>query len=283
LTSGKLLPGTNPFGGPGFAGLWHGWRGRRVESLTTGDLEASYVARRAGPLRSLDALPYGIPIFIDDDNAERRAWIDRFFQLGRSVRSSLSLFDRPKSLYTGVFWQEQMRSVVLLDAQWESRVDGDIKRRSRRAQSEGWHVGTPDDSTWPRLQASILETDLRHAADARFDYLFIKQLHDALAESDQLLITIAQRDHTVGGVNVVLRSAGYEISWLLFATDAARADGVVPYLWFDWLLGCAGRNATCADMGASPTQSVQRFKATFGARLLPYYTGTRRWNLTGGH
>jgi hypothetical protein len=87
----------------------------------------------------------------------------------------------------------------------------------------------------------------------------------------------------VGGVNVVLRAAGYEISWLLFATDGARAEGVVPYLWFDWLQGCAGRNARCADMGASPTQSVQKFKATFGARLVPYYTGTRRWNLMGGH
>jgi len=283
LTSTNLLPEANPFGGPGFAGLWHGWRGRKVESLEVGGLVAPYVTRAVGPLRSLDALPYGIPAFVDDDHAERRAWIDGYFQLGRTVRSSLSLFDRPKSSYTGVYWQEQMRSVVFLEDFWETRIDGDIKRRSKRARSEGWQIGSPDDSTWPRLQTCIMETDLRHNADSRFDFLFLKRLFDALAGSDQILITVAQRDDTVGGVNVVVRAAGYEISWLLFATDSARAEGVVPYLWFDWLQACAGRHARCADMGASPTQSVQKFKATFGARLVPYYTGTRRWNLMGGH
>jgi hypothetical protein len=228
-------------------------------------------------------LPFGIPIFIDDDHSERRAWIDRFFQQGRAVRSSLSLFDRPKSTYTGVSWHEQMRSVVVLDSGWEGRVDGDIKRRSRRAQNEGWQIGIPHDSTWPELQTCILETDLRHDTDPRFDYLFLKRLFDALTESNQVLIAVAERDNKVGGVNVVVRSAEYEVSWLLFATDAARVEGVVPYLWYDWLQGCATRSTRCADMGASPTQSVQKFKATFGARLVPYYTGTRRWNLMGGH
>ena len=96
-----------------------------------------------------------------------------------------------------------------------------------------------------------------------------------------LYLPAASRDGKVGALNVVAAAGGYEVSWFLFATDEARGEGVVPLLWLSWMQECAGRGRW-ADLGASPSASVQKFKATFGAHLVPYYSGTRRWSLWGG-
>lgn len=241
-----------------------------------------YVSKRWGPSRTLDALPFGVPVMASDADPGDRACVEAFFRLP-SIRSSLSMFARPGGTYPKVDWHEEMRSVVMLSEGWQNRVDADVKRRATRAQKDGWEVVELDLALWPDVDLAIHATDRRHGADARFDAAFFQRLQQLCQGSDSLYLPAAVRGGKLGALNVVAAAGGYEISWFLFATDEARAEGVVPLLWFEWMEQGAGRRAEWADLGASPSASVQRFKSSFGAQMVPYYSGTRRWSLFTGH
>ena len=273
-------PSTNPFGGEPFARLWDGWEGRRLHSLEAGGFSLRYVSRRRGFSRTLDALPFGVPALISDEDPGARACVEKFFRQS-SIRSSLSMFARPKGTYPRVDWREQMRSVVELSEGWQDRIDSDVKRRATRAGHDGWQVAELESAWWPDVATALHETDRRHGADPRFDVAFFQRLHSLHEGTSQLYLPAAVREGRLGALNVVLAGGDYEVSWFLFATDEARSEGVVPMLWLTWVEQCALRGARFADLGASPSASVQRFKSTFGAQLVPYYSGTRRWALFG--
>lgn len=273
-------PAHNPFGNPAFARLWEGWQGRRLHFLESRGGRLPYVSKRWGPTCTLDALPFGVPVLASDADPADRACVEAFFRLP-SLRSSLSMLARPRGVYPKVEWHEQMRSVVTLTAGWQDRVDADVKRRAARAQKDGWQVVELEASFWPQVNQAIHDTDRRHGADPRFDAAFFQRLQSLCQGSDSLYLPAAVRNGTLGALNVVAAAGGYDVSWFLFATDEARAEGVVPLLWFEWMQECAGRSSQWADLGASPSASVQRFKSSFGAQMVPYYSGNRRWSLFG--
>jgi hypothetical protein len=280
LTSAFRYPAQNPFGHAAFAQLWDGWQGRRLHVLESRGGRLHYVSRRWGPSCTLDALPFGVPVLAHDADPADRACVEAFFRLS-SLRSSLSMLSRPKGTYPKVEWHEQMRSVVTLSEGWQDRVDSDVKRRAARAQKDGWEVAELAPSLWPQVDLAIHSTDRRHGADPRFDAVFFQRLQQLCRGSDSLYLPAAVRSGQLGALNVVAATGGYEVSWFLFATDEARAEGVVPLLWFEWMQQCATRRGEWADLGASPSASVQRFKSSFGAQMVPYYSGTRRWSLFG--
>lgn len=275
-----LEPPDNPFGGDAFARLWDGWQGRRLNTIEARGFRMYYVSKRRGPSCTLDALPYGVPVLSSDADPGARACVEQFFRLS-SIRSSLSLFARPKGVYPRVHWLEQMRSVVTLSDDWESRVDPDVRRRFARAEKDNWRVVPFEEQWWTDVGLALHDTDRRHDVDPRFDVAFFQKLVSLLGNSGRLHMPCAVRNDRLGAMNVVLAAGGYEVSWFLLATDEARREGVVPMLKLAWIEACAARGATVADLGASPSSSVQRFKASFGAQLVPYYSGTRRWSLFG--
>jgi len=261
--------------------VWDGWQGRQLHQLETRLGNLHYVSKRWGPSRTIDALPFGVPVLASDADPSDRSCVEAFFRLS-SIRTSLSMLARPKGVYPKVEWHEQMRSVVALSAGWEDRVDSDVKRRTARAQKDGWEVAELEDSMWPQVNLAIHPTDSRHGADPRFDADFFQKLKSLSQGADCLYLPAAIKCGQLGALNVVAAAGGYEVSWFLFASDQARADGVVPLLWFEWMEQATGRRAQHADLGASPTASVQRFKGSFGAQMVPYYSGTRRWSLFSG-
>jgi hypothetical protein len=275
-----FIPDVNPFGHAAFAQLWDGWQGRRLHVLESKGARLSYVSRRWGPSCTLDALPFGVPVLAHDGDPADRACVEAFFRLS-SIRSSLSMLARPKGNYPRVEWSEQMRSIVTLSAGWQDRVDSDVRRRTARAQKDGWEVMELPEAFWPQVDLAIHATDSRHGADPRFDSLFFQKLKSLAQGEGCLGLTAAVRQNTLGALNVSAAAGGYEVSWFLFATDEARTEGVVPLLWFEWMEQASGRRAMWADLGASPTSSVQRFKSSFGAQMVPYYSGHRRWSLFG--
>jgi hypothetical protein len=278
--SSDSTPPQNPFATEAFARLWEGWHGRRVHHLEAGEYGVYFVSHRRGLARTLDALPFGIPAFVHDRDSGARTCIERFFAL-RSLRSTLSLFTRPTGWYAHVSWREQMRSVVTLAEGWPERVDADVQRRSQRALRDGWEVRELEPGEWDLAQQALFETDRRHGADPRFDIAFFRRLHELHLGREGLHLPAALRAGKLGALHVILAAGGYEVSWFLLATDQARAEGVVPALQLAWLEQCAARQGKWADLGASPSASVQRFKASFGATMIPYYSGTRRWAILG--
>lgn len=280
MSSAFAYPAHNPFGHDAFARLWDGWQGRRLHVLESRGGRMHYVSKRWGPSCTLDALPFGVPVLASDADPTDRACVEAFFRLS-SIRSSLSILARPKGTYPRVEWREQMRSVVTLSEGWQDRVDSDVRRRASRAQKDGWEVLPLDATLWPQVNQAIHDTDRRHGADPRFDADFFQRLESLCQGSDSLYLPAAVRNNTLGALNVVASALGYEVSWFLFATDEARAEGVVPLLWYEWMQQCEGRHTRWADLGASPSASVQRFKSSFGAQMVPYYSGSRRWSLLG--
>lgn len=279
--SSALAAAHNPFGHEAFARVWDGWQGRQLCTLETRLGRMHYVSKRWGPSRTLDALPFGVPVLANDSDPSDRSCVEAFFRLS-SIRTSLSLLTRPKGVYPRVQWHEQMRSVVPLTSGWQDRVEADVKRRTARAQKDGWEVVELTADLWPQVDLAIHATDSRHGADPRFDSTFFQKLRSLCQGADALYMPAAVRNNTLGALNVVAAAGGYEVSWFLFASDQARTEGVVPLLWFEWMEQATGRRTECADLGASPTSSVQRFKASFGAQVVPYYSGTRRWSILSG-
>ena len=276
-------PAANPFAGEEFARVWDGWRGRRCRALEAGGQRTMFVERSLGPLCTRAALPYGIPVFLDDHEPGRHVWLRSFFTLPRCVRSSASLFDKPRHDYKGVRWHTTDRSLVTLDDRWWNRLDNDVRRRAQRAREAGWQVTELDAEALAAWGVAFAETDRRHEQQSRFDLPFVQHLRRELPDPDRLRLIAAHREAEAGALHVILAAGDYEFSWSLVSTDRARSEGIIPFLTLAWFEAAQRRGCRLADLGASPSAGVTRFKQSFGAETATHYTGVRRWHLAGGH
>jgi hypothetical protein len=243
---------------------------------------ACYVQRSLGPVLTRAALPFGIPVFVDDHDPSRSAWIRHFFSIGRSLRSHVTLYHPPEEHYPDVEWIREERSVVVLDNGWRGRVQSGTRGRSRRAARMGYRICQLEADDLTRAERPIRETDRRHGVRGLFHAAFFAHMCRALPDRRRLRILGVVRDGAVEAFRVAVATADYEVSWFLCSTDRARADGAVHLLGLTWLEDNAERGCRAADLGASPTAGVRQFKTTFGARPAYLYTGIRRWHLRSG-
>jgi hypothetical protein len=276
-----LVPDESPFAGADFARVWDGWHGRRCVELAVGGLKAVYVLHSLGPLASRSALPFGIPIFVDDRSAQHAVWIERFFELRPTYRATLTLYRPPCRTYRQVEWIRQERMVIPLDDDWESGIKSEVRRKSRRAGEYGWCVTDLAAADLPRLENAISDTNRRHGRSTYIDVAFLARLREVLPDRSRLRFLAATRDGEVGAFRVILGAAGYQVSWTLCTTERGRSEHVGPYLTLAWLEQSAAAGCRYVDLGASPTSGVQEFKASFGAQPAYLFTGVRRWHLRG--
>lgn len=276
-----IAPDQSPFGAMAFARVWDGWQGRTCEELEVPGLRAQYIRRSIGPLCTRAAMPFGLPIFRDDHTAERAHWVRAFFDLGRSLRASLSLYCAPRHVYPGVAWTTQERRVVVLDDQWRNRLEPAVLRRCRRAAEAHWEVRdlTPDEVR--QSDRAVVQTDRRHGVPGGFSAHFCAHLLESVQGQVSVRVLGAVRGEDVGGFQVVIAQDDYEIGWFLCSTDAARGDNVGPLLTWSWLERSAEAGCRYLDLGASPTPGVASFKESFGARPAYLYTGLRGLRLVG--
>jgi hypothetical protein len=277
----EIVPEESPFGCEEFALSWHGWQGRQAMLLSTASYHSYYVRRRVGPLHTHDALPFGTPAFVDDLDNRFAEWIERFFAIRGSIRSSLTLYRRPSRSYYGVDWTARERLVVPLGNDWRSRVAPEVRRRARRASESEWEIRELSGEELALADSAIKDTARRHDAPARFSTSFYTRLRGAVAQPGRLVMLGALRDGDVGGLRVIFAARGYQASWIAFASDRARAEGVGPLLALSWLEYASERGARFADFGVSPSHGVREFKASFGAVPQYLHTGTRHWHLWG--
>lgn len=276
-----MVPDESPFASVEFARCWDGWNGRQCVDLEADGFAFPYVRRRLGPLYTHAALPFGIPIFVNDGDPRHANWIARFFSLGRSFHSSLSMYEAPTRAYPGVSWRSDERSVVALTSNWLSRVRSSALRKSKQASRQGWTIRELNAEEIAGAAQAFAETDRRHGMPVRFPASFVARLRTMITEPDRLRVLGAVRGSDVGGAWVIFCKRGYEVGWLFCTTDTARAEGVGPLLTLSWIEAAEARGTTAVDLGASPNEGVRRFKATFGARPALLHTGIRRWHLWG--
>jgi hypothetical protein len=274
-----LDPEVSPFAGRPFAQSWDGWNGRECVSLNLGSVSAHYIRRAVGPLYTHDALPYGIPLFVNDHTPDRAKWIQTFFNQGRSIRSSLSMYQEPTHDYARVTWVRAERSVIALNSDWRQHVNPKVLSKARQATRSGWTVSRLDFDQINQVADSIAATDMRHGRESRFTEAFFGRLMRSVTDRDHLHIIAATRDGRLGAFWLILSAAGYETGWFNAATDEGRKDGAITLLTCRWLEQASSRGARCIDLGVSPSSGVQKFKSTFGASLQPMYSGTCRWTL----
>lgn len=276
-----LDPAVSPFAGRPFARSWDGWNGRECIEMDVHPVCAHYIRRSFGPLYTHDALPFGIPIFVDDREPGHADWIRRFFNLGRSIRSSLSMYREPSHQYARVKWVRTERSVIALGPNWSQHVNSKARSKARQAERNGWIVSRLDHTQMDQVAESIAATDLRHRQESKFTEAFFGRIMRSVTDRNHLHVLAATKDDRLGAFWLILAAEGYETGWFNAATDQGRKDGAMTLLTCSWLEQASARGARCIDLGVSPSSSVQRFKSTFGAELQPLYSGTRRWNLIG--
>lgn len=276
-----LVPDESPFASREFARFWDGWKGRRCCELEVDGFRFPYVDHSIGPLHTYAALPFGIPIFVDDTNPTHQQWIDTFFGLKCSYHSSLAMYKTPAGQYPGVRWHQQERSLVDLSGDWRANVKSSVERKVRQAERAGWSVRDLDQADLERADDAIAETDQRHGMPVRFAAADLIHLLQSVKEPGRLRIWGAVRGDDVGGMWVILAAGGYETGWLFYTSNTARAEGVAPLLTYTWIDKRAAAGAACIDLGASPNDGVRRFKSTFGAKPAPLFFGIRRWHLWG--
>lgn len=274
-----LDPEVSPFAGRPFALSWDGWNGRECIEMDSDAVCAHYIRRPVGPFYTHDALPYGIPIFVDDRAPGHADWISKFFSLGRSIRSSLSIYREPTREYARVKWVRTERSVIALGPDWSRNVSSKARSKARQAERGGWTVSRLDHSQIDQVAESIAATDMRHRRESRFSEAFFARLMRSVTDRDHLHILAATREGRLGAFWLVLAAEGYETGWFNAATDQGRKEGAITLLTCRWLEQAVARGARCVDLGVSPSAGVQQFKSTFGARLQPLYSGTCRWTL----
>jgi hypothetical protein len=277
-----LIPAENPFGGAEFARVWDGWRGRRCVELDEGGCRAWYVDRSLGLVSTRAALPFGIPVFVDDHDPGRALWLKHFFSLGRALKAHATLYRPPRERYADVEWVQEERSVVVLDRNWRNRVQSGTRSRARRAAHLGYEIRPLAADELPRAERAVHETDRRHGVRGIFDAAFIARMLRALPNRHRLRVLGAERDGNVEAFRVAVATADYEVSWFLASTDRGRAEGAVHLLGMTWLESGAERGCRAADLGASPTAGVRQFKTSFGARPAHLHTGVRRWHWRNG-